>query len=110
MRNQVITREGGKNSRYHNVIRIPRGALNIHIEQLGSLNDTNYIALMDDQGQYLLNGKNLITQYPKTFPYGGVTFQYSGAQSNIETVNTTYAIRIEKDLLIQVLQFYNFFY
>lgn len=59
-------------------------------------------ALMDDQGEYILNGYNVITQYPRVFPYGGVTFEYTGTNSTLEKVNTTFARRLKRDLTVEV--------
>lgn len=60
-------------------------------------------ALMDDQGEYILNGYNVITQYPRVFPYGGVTFDYTGTNSSLEKVNTTFARRLKRDLTVEVI-------
>lgn len=57
---------------------------------------------MDDQGEYILNGYNVITQYPRVFPYGGVTFEYTGTNSTLEKVNTTFARRLKRDLTVEV--------
>lgn len=57
---------------------------------------------MDDQGEYILNGYNVITQYPRIFPYGGVTFEYTGTNSTLERVNTTFARRLKRDLTVVV--------
>lgn len=57
---------------------------------------------MDDQGAYILNGYNVITQYPRVFPYGGITFEYTGTNSSIERVNTTFAKRLKRDLTVEV--------
>lgn len=58
--------------------------------------------MMDDQGEYILNGYNVITQYPRTFPYGGVTFEYTGTNSTMERVNSTFARRLKRDLTVEV--------
>lgn len=67
------------------------------------INFDRYSALMDDQGGYILNGHNIITQYPISFAYGGVTFDYTGTNSTLEKVNTTFARRIKRDLTIEVI-------
>lgn len=61
-------------------------------------------ALMDDQGEYILNGYNVIALFPKIFPYGGVTFEYTGTNSSLERVNTTFAKRLKRDLTIEVIK------
>lgn len=60
------------------------------------------LALIDDQGEYILNGYNVITQYPRVFPYGGVTFEYTGTNSTMERVNTTFARQLKRELTIEV--------
>lgn len=57
---------------------------------------------MDDKGDYILNGNNIIMQYPKTFAYGGVPFEYTGTNSTLERVNTTFARRLKRDLIVEV--------
>lgn len=91
-----------KSARYHTVIEIPKGATNIDILQPGYGSDLNYIALLDDQGQYLLNGQNLISPI-KTFAYGGISFHYNGANSTMERVNSTYSRQLQRGLTVQVL-------
>lgn len=60
------------------------------------------LALTDDQGEYILNGYNVITQYPRTFPYGGVTFDYTGTNTTVERVSTSFARRLKRDLIVEV--------
>lgn len=64
---------------------------------------------MDDQGDYLLNGYNVITQYPRVFPYGGVTFEYTGTNSTLERVNSTFARRLKRDLVVEILSRTNYY-
>lgn len=65
----------------------------------------HFPALMDDQGEYVLNGYNVITQYPRVFAYGGVTFEYTGTNSTLEKVNTTFARRLKRDLTVEVITY-----
>lgn len=65
---------------------------------------------MDDQGEYILNGYSVITQYSRSFPYGGVTFEYTGTNSTLEKVNTTFARRLKRDLTVEVGPFYFLFF
>ncbi|CAD7092139.1 unnamed protein product [Hermetia illucens] len=87
---------------HFNILTIPKGSANIDIRQVGAPL-SNYIVLLDDQGEYLLNGHNVINTYKKTFPYAGVTFEYSGANSTVERVNTTYSRILKKDLKVELL-------
>lgn len=59
-------------------------------------------ALVDDRGEYILNGYNVIRQYPFNIPYGGLTFDYTGTNSTLERVNTTFARRLKRDLTVEV--------
>lgn len=88
---------------YHDVCTIPAGSSNIDIVQMGHLNDQNYIALMDDAGTYILNGNNIILQYPRQFLYGGVTLSYTGTNSTMERVNSSYARKLTRDLRVQIM-------
>lgn len=63
---------------------------------------------MDDKGDYLLNGYNVITQYPRIFPYGGVTFEYTGTNSTLERVNSTFARQLKRDLVVEILSRLNY--
>lgn len=60
-------------------------------------------ALLSDEGKYILNGLATINPYPRNYSYGGVTFEYSGASSPNERVTTPYAIRLKKDLIVEVI-------
>lgn len=57
---------------------------------------------MDDRGEYILNGYNVIHQYPINVHYGGLTFEYTGTNSTLERVNTTFARRLKRDLTVEV--------
>lgn len=59
-------------------------------------------ALSDEKGNYTLNGNNVITQYPRVFAYGGVTFEYTGTNTTMERVNSSFARRIKFDLTVEV--------
>jgi a disintegrin and metalloproteinase with thrombospondin motifs 9 len=90
-----------KSKYHHKVVRIPKGATNIEIQQYGYPDDNNHIALVDDNGQNILNGFQHLQPH-KTIPYGGVILEYNGASSTIEKVNSTYAKRLKRDLLVEV--------
>lgn len=62
-------------------------------------------ALSDEKGNYTLNGNNVITQYPRVFAYGGVTFEYTGTNTTMERVNSSFARRIKFDLTVEVMRF-----
>lgn len=77
------------------------GASNIVITQPG-YHAENYIALRDDEGNYILNGKNVITSFRNIKFYAGVTFEYNGAENIVERVNTTVARKMKRDLVVEV--------
>lgn len=94
----------GSRPYYYYVTTIPKGASNIEIIQPGYPDDLNYIALSDEKGNYTLNGNNVITQYPRVFAYGGVTFEYTGTNTTMERVNSSFARRIKFDLTVEVMR------
>lgn len=61
-----------------------------------------HTALTDDNGTSILNGNSVISQYARTFAYGGVTFDYSGTNATLERVNTSFARKLTRKLTIQV--------
>ncbi|XP_055377967.1 A disintegrin and metalloproteinase with thrombospondin motifs 9-like isoform X3 [Condylostylus longicornis] len=87
---------------YYYVDVIPRGASNIEIIE-GSPGKLTYIVLLDDNQKFLLNGNNVISIYKFNFPYGGVNFEYSGANNQTERVNTTYSRKLKRDLVINLI-------
>jgi len=77
------------------------GASNIIITQ-ENYPDQNYIVLSDDKDNKLLNGHAGIKTYSYKFVYAGVTMQYTGSNSLVEQVNTTYSWKLSRDLIVQV--------
>lgn len=77
------------------------GASNIVITQPG-YHSENYIALRDDEGNYILNGKNVITSFRNVRFYAGLTFEYNGAENVVERVNTTLSRKLKRDLIVEV--------
>ncbi|GIY24194.1 a disintegrin and metalloproteinase with thrombospondin motifs 9 [Caerostris extrusa] len=94
---------GSNNTCYHNVVMIPPGASNLRVTQRspdGSVDD-NYIALKDPAEKYILNGDFMISMFPKTLAYHGITIDYSGSHSVVEHINSSDPLT--KDLFVQVL-------
>ncbi|XP_016952384.1 A disintegrin and metalloproteinase with thrombospondin motifs 20 isoform X1 [Drosophila biarmipes] len=90
------------NKTLYYVTRIPKGASNILITQ-ENYHDQNYIVLSDDKDNKLLNGHAGIKTYPLKFVYAGVTMQYTGSNSLVEQVNTTYSWKLSRDLIVQII-------
>lgn len=90
---------------FMNAVTIPKGATNIEIIQAGLEDDRNYIALRDDQDNYILNDLHHIEGSHKKIYYGGVTFEYNGGKSSFERVNSTYAVQLKRELKVDILSF-----
>lgn len=115
---------------YSKVATIPRGSSNIWVEQRGyhgTNNDENYlgrlfyldisqikdlsrvffvcfVALQDGEtGEYVLNGKHMVSTFAKEVFYGGLLVKYSGSEEPIETISTPKNKKLAKDLIISVL-------
>lgn len=118
-----ISREKGL---YSKVVRIPKGSSNIQIRQTGSPstnNDENYLgsyytllclvavviyyfstALVDGEtGEYILNGKHVVSTFAKDVFFGGLTIKYSGSEDIVETLTTVRNHKLTKDLILEVL-------
>ena len=76
------------------------GSTNIEIRKPRYVYDN--IALLDENGQYLLNGHNFVSWKPITTQYAGVTLEYSGTKATVEKVITSFGKKIRKDLTVQV--------
>lgn len=93
---------------YSKVLRIPKGSSNLDVRQHAHGSDTsrdgNYLALVDSEtGLYVLNGGEHVSSYLWVFMYGGVTLQYTGANADIERINSSGSVRLQKDLLVELL-------
>lgn len=86
------------------VVTIPKGATNIEIVQ-GTYEDQNYIALRDDQDEYILNKLDHIDEHEKTIYYGGITLDYNGGKNSVERINSTYARQLKRELKVDILSF-----
>ena len=64
---------------------IPEGARNIRVEEVAEAN--NYLAVMNDKGEYYLNGHWFI-QWSGEYKAGGTVINYE-RQSNKETFTAT---------------------
>ncbi|KAF5890956.1 A disintegrin and metalloproteinase with thrombospondin motifs 10-like, partial [Clarias magur] len=71
--------EGG----YEEVIRIPKGSVFIHIQELNI--SLNYLVLKGKSDQYFINGK-LTIDTPRRFDIAGTTFHYSRPADQPETL------------------------
>lgn len=54
-------------------------------------------------GEYILNGKHVVSQFPKDVFYGGTTINYSGSETIVETITTPKHNKLTQDLILEVL-------
>jgi thrombospondin motif-containing protein 9 len=91
---------------YYPVVTIPKGATNIQILQPGYENDENFIALKNDQGEYILNNiHHRIEHHHKIIHYAGVSIEYNGGNHATEKINTTHARQLKRALIVEILSF-----
>lgn len=67
-------------------------------------------ALIDDNGNYFVNGDNVLRPYAENFSYGGVTLTYTGIDAVFEQVQSGYTRKLTRDLYVQVSPNINFVY
>ncbi|XP_037955485.1 A disintegrin and metalloproteinase with thrombospondin motifs 20 isoform X2 [Teleopsis dalmanni] len=91
-----------KNSHFYYVTTIPKGASNIVVTQPEDQNMT-YIVLRDDEGNSLLSGNSVIPTYRIVSFYAGVTIEYNGSANKVERVNTTYSLKLKRDLIVEII-------
>ena len=84
------------------IAMVRSGSSNIEIRQPGFIDDYHYIALLDDNGRYILNGRYVVSQYPINVTYAGLTLEYSGTNATLEKVTASFAKKINRDLQVQV--------
>lgn len=89
---------------YNVVVKVPVGSINLEVQQIGhqgSSNDSNYLALMDESGDYILNGGNVLTMYHNIISINGTKLEYTGINAVVERLNATKPLK--RDLIIQIL-------
>uniref|UniRef100_A0A803U052 ADAM metallopeptidase with thrombospondin type 1 motif 9 n=1 Tax=Anolis carolinensis TaxID=28377 RepID=A0A803U052_ANOCA len=94
---------------YNTVIRIPAGATNIDVRQhsySGKPEDDNYLALSSNEG-FILNGDYVVSMFKKEIRVGNAVIEYSGSDTPIERINSTY--RIDQEIVLQVLSVGNLY-
>uniref|UniRef100_A0A670J9J6 ADAM metallopeptidase with thrombospondin type 1 motif 9 n=1 Tax=Podarcis muralis TaxID=64176 RepID=A0A670J9J6_PODMU len=94
---------------YNTVIRIPAGATNIDVRQhsySGKPEDDNYLALSSNEG-FILNGDYVVSMFKKEIKVGNAVIEYSGSDTPVERINSTY--RIDQEIVLQVLSVGNLY-
>ncbi|XP_048839023.1 A disintegrin and metalloproteinase with thrombospondin motifs 15a [Brienomyrus brachyistius] len=89
---------------YNFVVMLPIGAANIDIRQRGYkglVNDDNYLAVKDSQGQYLLNGNYVVSAVERDILVRGSLLRYSGTGMVAETLQAVKPLK--EALTVEVL-------
>lgn len=74
---------------YNFVVMLPVGASNIDIRQRGykgMVNDENYLAVKNSEGEYLLNGDYMVSSVERDIIVRGSLLRYSGTGGQTETL------------------------
>ncbi|XP_030827982.1 A disintegrin and metalloproteinase with thrombospondin motifs 9 [Strongylocentrotus purpuratus] len=74
---------------YTKIITIPSGSTQIEIKQYsfnGRAEDDNYLALSNDQDQFILNGNFIVSMYAREIHINKTVLQYSGSSRAVETI------------------------
>ncbi|XP_065076694.1 A disintegrin and metalloproteinase with thrombospondin motifs 1 isoform X3 [Ochlerotatus camptorhynchus] len=86
------------------IVRIPRGATNIVIIQPGYKDDGNYIALRDENYEYIFNPpKSTVVSGFKKRLFAGVMLEYNGPDEEVETIRSDYGRPVKQDLIVEVI-------
>lgn len=63
-----------------------------------------YLALVDGEtGEYILNGKHVVSTQQKDVIFGAVLIKYSGSGATVERITTPKNHKLTKDLVLEVL-------
>ncbi|GAB6020024.1 hypothetical protein CHUAL_002773 [Chamberlinius hualienensis] len=89
---------------YNRVVYIPAGSVNVDVKQYGfqrTKEDDNYLALLSDTNEYILNGEFTVTTSKKRLEYGGAVLEYTGSNVVVERINSSRPLK--RDLFVEVL-------
>lgn len=91
---------------YTDVVKIPEGSTHIKVRQYkpkSQAHFTAYLALRRPNGEYLLNGKFMISTSETIIPLNGTMLNYSGWSQHNEALHTTGPEALRESLVVQVL-------
>ncbi|XP_066516200.1 A disintegrin and metalloproteinase with thrombospondin motifs 5 [Hoplias malabaricus] len=91
---------------YTDVVKIPEGSTHIKIRQYkpkGQTRFTAYLALRRPGGEYLLNGKFMISTSETVIPLNGTMFNYSGWSQHDDALYSMGLGALRENLVVQVL-------
>ncbi|XP_038115845.1 A disintegrin and metalloproteinase with thrombospondin motifs 9 isoform X2 [Culex quinquefasciatus] len=85
------------------IVRIPRGATNIVLIQRGYKDDGNYLALRDEDNEYIFNPPKIpIIPGLKKRLFAGVMLEYNGPDEPIETIQSDFGRPLKRDLIVEI--------
>ncbi|CAN9498264.1 unnamed protein product [Ophioblennius macclurei] len=95
-----------KSKGYTDVVRIPAGSTHIKVRQYKAKDQTRYaayLALRRPSGEYLLNGKFMISTSETIIPLNGSVLNYSGWSQRDEWLHSMGPGAIQEALVVQIL-------
>lgn len=101
---KVKAKYNDRRNGYNDVITFPVGANRISVTQKSSSQDHydgNYLVLLDDHDNYMVNGQMYLMIDSKDIQYGGTTIKYSGVGQRTESIITETPLK--RALKLQVL-------
>ncbi|KAL4608622.1 A disintegrin and metalloproteinase with thrombospondin motifs 8-like [Arapaima gigas] len=76
---------------YNDIVTIPAGATNIDVKQRshhGFEHDGNYLAVVGEDGEYILNGNFSVSTVEQDIPVQGALLRYSGSSTSLERIQS----------------------
>ncbi|TRY92782.1 hypothetical protein DNTS_024853 [Danionella cerebrum] len=95
-----------KNKGYTDVVKIPEGSTHLKVRQYkakGQSRYTAYLALRRPGGEYLLNGKFMISTSESIIPLNGSLLNYSGWSQKDEALHSMGPGSFQESLVLQIL-------
>ncbi|XP_055637495.1 A disintegrin and metalloproteinase with thrombospondin motifs 20 isoform X2 [Toxorhynchites rutilus septentrionalis] len=85
------------------IVRIPTGATNIEIIQRGYKDDGNYLALRDENNEYIFNSpKTTVVSGFRKRLFAGVMLEYNGPDEPIEIIRSDFGKPLRRDLIVEI--------
>ncbi|KAM6893819.1 A disintegrin and metalloproteinase with thrombospondin motifs 5 [Xenentodon cancila] len=95
-----------KSKGYTDVVKIPAGSTHIKVRQHKAKDETRftaYLALRRPSGEYLLNGKFMISTSETIIPLNGSLLNYSGWSQRDEWLHSMGPAALQEPLVVQIL-------
>ncbi|XP_029377302.1 A disintegrin and metalloproteinase with thrombospondin motifs 5 isoform X2 [Echeneis naucrates] len=95
-----------KSKGYTDVVKIPAGSTHVKVRQHKAKDQTRYtayLALRRPNGEYLLNGKFMISTSETIIPFNGSVLNYSGWSQRDEWLHSMGPGALQEPLVVQIL-------